>query len=66
MKYIIYYENEKIHRPVEFRDHRELEKFITRGEECSLNFKEEPEAGAVFFTNKEGEHIGFYMEDDSQ
>lgn len=66
MKYIIYYENEKTHRPVEFRDHTELEKFITRAEECGLNFKEEPEAGAVFFTDRQGKHIGFYMEDNNE
>lgn len=63
MKYIIYYENEKTHRPVEFRSHRELEKFITHGEGRGLNFKEESEAGAVFFSDNSGQEIGFYMED---
>lgn len=64
MKYVIYYHNEKTHRPVEFTNHRELEKFITQGEERSLTFKEEAEAGAVFFSDRDGLEVGFYMEDE--
>ena len=64
MKYLIYYSDEQLHREAEFPNHRELEKFITEGEGCSLTFKEEPEAGAVFITNGSGLDVGFYMESD--
>ena len=64
MKYLLYYNDEKQHRPVEAQGHRELEKWLTELEGCSLTFKEEPEAGAVFVSRHSGEEIGFYMESD--
>ena len=63
MKYLIYYSDEQLHREAEFPNHRELEKFITEGEGCSLTFKEEPEAGAVFFKDSAGVERGFYTEE---
>ena len=47
-----------------FREIRELEKFITSAVGGGLIFKEEPEAGAVFFSCASGEPVGFYMESD--
>ena len=64
MKYLIYYEDEMMHREVDFENHRELEKFITHGEGCALTFKEEAEAGAVFFRDAKNVDHGFYMESD--
>jgi hypothetical protein len=66
MKYLIYYADEALHHEVYFREIRELEKFITSAAGGGLIFKEEPEAGAVFFTDRQGNHIGFYMEDNNE
>ena len=64
MKYLIYYVDETTHREVDFKNHRELEKFITQGEGCALTFKEEAEVGAVFFRDAKNLSHGFYMESD--
>lgn len=63
MKYLVYFHDEANHRLVESRDHRELEKWLTLLEETALTFKEEPEAGAVFFKDSAGVERGFYTEE---
>lgn len=64
MNYVVYYSNEERHHVFEFDQVRILEKFLTAVEETNLTFKEEPEAGAVFFRDSAGKEIGFYMEGD--
>lgn len=63
MKYLIYYDGEKNRREFEFKNHRELEKFLTEVEGKALTFKEDFEAGAVFFKDWSGKEIGFYQEE---
>jgi hypothetical protein len=63
MKYLIYYTGELIHREQHCKNHRELEKWLTEMEGKNLSFKEEPEAGAVFFKDASGKEIGFYQEE---